>query len=55
MRPHANGGVYLNFAGLAGEIDAVRDAVYGASAPRLDAIRARHDPDGVFGTAACQP
>jgi FAD/FMN-containing dehydrogenase len=55
MRPHANGGVYMNFSGLADEVDAVRGAVYGASAARLDAIRARHDPDGVFRTAACQP
>jgi FAD/FMN-containing dehydrogenase len=55
MRPHANGGVYLNFAGLADEVDAVRDAAYGASAARLDAIRARHDPDGVFANAARQP
>lgn len=55
MRPHANGGVYLNFSGMADEAEAVRDAAYGASAPRLDEIRARYDPDGVFGLAARQP
>lgn len=55
MRPHANGGVYLNFSGLADEVDAVREAAYGASAARLDTIRARYDPDGVFGLAARRP
>jgi len=55
MRPHANGGVYLNFSGLADEAEAVRDAAYGASAGRLDAIRRRYDPDGVFELAARRP
>jgi FAD/FMN-containing dehydrogenase len=55
MRPHANGGVYLNFSGLADDAEAVRDAAYGASVARLDAIRRRYDPDGVFGLAARRP
>jgi len=55
LGPHANGGVYLNFSGLAEEAGAVRDAVYGASAARLDAIRAAFDPDGLFAWAARQP
>ncbi|WP_410645173.1 FAD-binding oxidoreductase [Amycolatopsis sp. lyj-346] len=53
--PHANGGVYLNFSGLAEEADSVRDAVYGPSAARLDAIRTEFDPEGLFAWAARQP
>lgn len=55
LRPHANGGVYVNFSGLAGESEDLRDAVYGASAVRLDAVRAAYDPDGLFAWAAGQP
>jgi len=55
MRPHADGGVYLNFSGLADEAEAMLDAAYGASAARVDSIRRRYDPDGVFGLAARQP
>lgn len=55
LRPHANGGVYLNFSGLADEAEIVREAVYGPSAPRLDAIRTAHDPEGLFAWAARQP
>lgn len=55
LGPHANGGVYLNFSGLADEAEAVRDAVYGSSAARLDTIRTAFDPDGLFAWAARQP
>jgi FAD/FMN-containing dehydrogenase len=55
LGPHGNGGVYLNFSGLADEAEAVREAAYGASAAELAAIRARYDPDGVLALAARQP
>ncbi|WP_410615766.1 FAD-binding oxidoreductase [Amycolatopsis sp. lyj-109] len=55
LAPHANGGVYLNFSGLADEADSVREAVYGPSAARLEAIRTEFDPEGLFAWAARQP
>ena len=42
-RPHATGGVYVNFL-TADEQDRVR-AAYGANYPRLAALKAKHDPD----------
>jgi FAD/FMN-containing dehydrogenase len=53
--PFSAGGVYLNFSGLRDEADDVRPAVQGASAARLDQIRAEYDPDGIFATAARVP
>ena len=47
------GGVYVNFAGLEGEAGA--SSTFGASAARLDAIRADYDPDGLFTAAAARP
>lgn len=48
MRPFATGGVYLNFAGLADDPDAVPDAVFGPNHPRLATIRATYDPHSLF-------
>ena len=55
LRPHATGGIYLNFAGLGDEEDGVRAAALGANAERLERIRKAHDPDGLFEAAARQP
>jgi FAD/FMN-containing dehydrogenase len=53
LRPHATGGVYVNFAGL--DEDADRASSFGAHAARLDAIARAHDPDGVLRGAAARP
>lgn len=48
-------GVYVNFSGLQDEADQLRPSVQGASAERLDQIRAEYDPDGIFEAAAQAP
>jgi FAD/FMN-containing dehydrogenase len=48
MQPFANGGVYVNFAGLQDEADITPHALLGPNVERLDTIRADYDPDGVF-------
>ncbi len=55
MRPYSNGGVYINFSGTAEEADRSRDASLGDNRQRLDSIRRRYDPDGLFAAAAQQP
>jgi hypothetical protein len=55
LRPHASGGVYINFSGLGDEADGLRHAVFGSSQARLADVRARYDPDGLFDTAARRP
>ena len=55
LRPHATGGVYVNFSGLDDGIDDTRDAVYGQSRQRLEQIRRTYDPDGLFDAAAHRP
>jgi FAD/FMN-containing dehydrogenase len=50
--PFATGGVYINFAGLHDEADALHPSVHGTSTERLDQIRAEYDPDGIFAAAA---
>jgi hypothetical protein len=54
LKPYSTG-VYMNFAGLSDEIDAAGDAVLGASTQRLETIRAKYDPEGIFGSAAHRP
>jgi FAD/FMN-containing dehydrogenase len=55
MRPYANGGVYLNFAGLDGEADVDRTATYGADLGRLERVLATYDPTDLFASAAWRP
>jgi hypothetical protein len=56
MRPHASGGVYVNFAGLDDEPEAdLRARCFGDSLPRLAEIRERYGPEGLFATAARRP
>jgi FAD/FMN-containing dehydrogenase len=50
-KPHATGGVYMNFSGLEGETDVTGADLFGNEA-RLAEIRAAYDPDGVFAAAA---
>jgi hypothetical protein len=52
MHRFANGGVYVNFAGLQDETDITPRALLGANLDRLDSIRADYDPEGVFSSAA---
>jgi FAD/FMN-containing dehydrogenase len=47
MRPHATGGVYLNFIGDEGQ-DRIRAAYGEENYRRLAEIKAQYDPDNVF-------
>ena len=55
LEPHANGGVYVNFAGLEDDGDSVRDRTFRASQRRLTEVRAAYDPEGLFEGAARRP
>ncbi len=55
IRPYANGGVYLNFAGLEDEADVDRTATYGPDTERLERVLATYDPTGLFTSAAWRP
>jgi len=46
--PHSTGGIYLNFAGLAEEKEALVKAGYGANYERLAALKAKYDPNNLF-------
>jgi FAD/FMN-containing dehydrogenase len=54
MRPFANGGVYLNFAGFDDEADITTEALLGPNTARLEKVRADYDPDGLFSQAAAR-
>ena len=47
MRPHATGGVYVNFLSQDEGEERVR-AAYGANYPRLVALKNRYDPANLF-------
>ncbi len=55
MRRYANGGVYLNFAGLHDEADIDRSATYGQHIERLQQVLATYDPTGLFASSAWRP
>jgi FAD/FMN-containing dehydrogenase len=46
--PHSTGGLYLNFAGLAEEKDALVRAGYGPNYERLAELKAKYDPTNLF-------
>jgi hypothetical protein len=48
MRRFGPGGLYLNFAGLGEEKEALVRAGYGANYEQLVALKARYDPDNLF-------
>jgi FAD/FMN-containing dehydrogenase len=48
MGPHSTGGLYLNFAGLGEEKDALVKAGYGENYERLAALKADYDPANLF-------
>jgi hypothetical protein len=52
MRPFANGGVYINFAGFEDEADVAPEAVLGVDTKRLEPVRTEYDPSGLFDSAA---
>lgn len=54
-RPYSNGGVYINFSGTADEAERSRGALLGANQQRLEEVRLRYDPDGLFAAAARRP
>lgn len=45
---HSTGGVYLNFAGLGEEKEALVKAGYGTNYDRLTALKAKYDPTNLF-------
>jgi FAD/FMN-containing dehydrogenase len=45
---HSTGGLYLNFAGLGEEKEALVKAGYGANYERLAALKAKYDPTNLF-------
>lgn len=53
LEPFANGGVYLNFAGLSDDTDPA--ATVGRHQARLAEVRRAYDPDGLFDAAARRP
>ena len=55
LEPHANGGVYVNFAGLEDDGRSVRDRTFRAHRDRLAQVRAAYDPNGLFEGAARRP
>jgi FAD/FMN-containing dehydrogenase len=48
MGKHSTGGLYLNFAGLGEEKEALVKAGYGANYERLAALKAKYDPANLF-------
>ena len=46
--PHSTGGLYLNFAGLGEEKEALVKAGYGSNYERLVALKAKYDPANLF-------
>ena len=54
LAPFATGGVYVNFAGL-GDENVPGRSLLGADQRRLDEVRRRYDPDGLFAAAARRP
>lgn len=54
LTPFATGGVYVNFAGLGDESVPAR-SLLGANQRRLDEVRRRYDPGGLFAAAARRP
>jgi FAD/FMN-containing dehydrogenase len=55
LRPHATGGVYINFSGFGEEEESLGGATFGISQQRLAAVRAKYDPDGLFEEASLRP
>ena len=55
MRPFANGGVYLNFAGLDGDEDVTPHDTFGANLSQRERIRTEYDPDRIFEATARRP
>ena len=48
MEPHSTGGLYLNFAGLGEEKEALVKAGYGANYDRLVQLKTKYDPTNFF-------
>jgi FAD/FMN-containing dehydrogenase len=48
MGPHSTGGLYLNFAGLGEEKEALVRAGYGVNYDRLAKLKAKYDPTNLF-------
>jgi FAD/FMN-containing dehydrogenase len=55
VQPHATGGMYINFAGLADESSDLRQQTFGTNEERLDRIRKIYDLDGLFDAPAQRP
>jgi hypothetical protein len=55
LEPFANGGVYLNFAGFADDVDTTPASTLGSNWAKVEHVRTDYDPDGLFADAAQQP
>ena len=48
MEPYSPGGLYINFAGLGEEGEALVRSAYGANYERLVALKNKYDPTNLF-------
>jgi FAD/FMN-containing dehydrogenase len=48
MRPYSRDGIYLNFPGFMEDRDTLLRSAYGPNLARLRAVKAHHDPTGLF-------
>jgi len=48
MKPYSGGGLYVNFAGLGEEGNALVRSAYGANYDRLVALKNSYDPTNLF-------
>jgi hypothetical protein len=55
LRRHANGGVYMNFAGFEDDDDVGAASWLGANLHGIEQVRANYDPDGLFAEPAGRP
>ena len=48
MEPYSTGGMYVNFAGLGEEGEALVKSAYGANYEKLVALKNKYDPTNLF-------
>ncbi len=48
LKPYSSGGIYLNFPGFVEEQSEIRQGAYGENLDRLQEIKEKYDPSGLF-------
>ncbi len=48
LKPYSSGGIYLNFPGFVEEQAEIRQGAYGENLDRLQEIKGKYDPTGLF-------